>query len=99
MKCQGDFIFKGLEKRDGGEFTNQRGQVIKYGDSYILKVDEKTEKGIYERKLKIDITNSTLIGKLQKVADYAPIRLSCDVKFYNNSVSVIPIDLVNSDNK
>ena len=49
MKCVGKFKFKGLVKREGGSFTNDRGQEITYKESYLLKVDESTENGIYER--------------------------------------------------
>lgn len=100
MKCVGEFKFKGLEKRDGGEFTNDKGQNIKYNESYILKVDESTQKGIYERKLKIDVNNTYLLDKLKLKKPYDPIKLVCDITFYGNSVKVIPVDLyIDSNNK
>ena len=94
MKCVGEFVFKGIEERQGGEFVNDRGQNIKYDGSYILKVDEKTDKGIYERKLKINKDNITLVNKLKSIEVYKPIKISCDVSFYGNKVTVVPVDLI-----
>lgn len=99
MKCVGEFIYKGVELRNGGEFINPQGQAIKYDDSYILKVDEKTDKGIYERRLKISKDNSNLVGKLKSLEDYSKIKLSCEVNFYGNKVTVVPVDLIDGNNK
>ena len=99
MKCVGEFVFKGIEEREGGEFTNSQGQNVKYNASYVLKVDEKTEKGIYERRLKVSKDNSDLVNKLKAVEEYTKIWLSCEVSFYGNKVMVIPVDLVNGNNK
>ena len=99
MKCVGEFIFKGIEKRDGGEFVNPQGQTIKYDESYILKVDEKTEKGIYERRLKISKENTSLIEKFKSLKDYQAIKIGCEVNFYGNKVTVIPVELFDSNNK
>lgn len=100
MRSIGEFIYKGIEKRDGGEFTNDKGQNIKYNESYVLKVDESTEKGIFERRLKIDVNNTALVDKLKAKKPYEPIKLLCDITFYGNSVKVIPVDLyIDSNNK
>lgn len=99
MKCVGEFIYKGVERREGGEFINAQGQAIKYDESYILKLDEKTEKGIYERRLKISKNNSSLVGKLKSLEDYSKIKLSCEVNFYGNKVTVVPVDLIDGNNK
>lgn len=100
MNCVGEFIYKGIEKREGGEFTNDKGQNIKYNESYILKIDESTDKGIFERKLKIDLKNNSLIDKLKNKKPYEPIKLLCDINFFGNNVKVVPVDLyVDSNNK
>lgn len=100
MKSVGEFIYKGIEKRSGGEFTNDKGQNIKYNESYILKVDESTEKGIFERRLKIDVNNNYLIDKLKNKKPYESIKLLCDINFFGNNVKVVPVDLyVDSNNK
>ena len=90
MKCVGKFKFKGLVKKDGGSFTNDRGQVITYKESYLLKVDENTDRGIYERGFKIS-ADSELVMPLSKLQPYQDVTLEFDVNFYRNSVSIVPI--------
>lgn len=99
MKAIGEFVFKGLENRAGGEFTNERGQAIKYDASYVLKVDEVTESGINERKLKVDTKNIGLVDRLKALKPYDKVKLECDVVLYNSSAKVIPIAIVDSNNK
>lgn len=90
MKCVGKFKFKGLVKREGGSFTNDRGQEINYNASYLLKVDESTENGIYERGFKIP-EDSDLVLPLSKLQPYQDVTLEFDVNFYGNSIKVVPI--------
>ena len=52
MECRGKFKYKGLTKKNGGEFTNGRGELVKYNESYEIKLDELTQDGVYERKFK-----------------------------------------------
>lgn len=98
MRCKGEFVFKSVEKREGGSFTNDKGQSVNYDMAYILKVDELTQNGIYERKLKVDKANSVLFSKLQGLKPYDRINLICDVVLYGSNAKVIPIDL-DSNNK
>ena len=49
MNCLGKFKFKGLNQKDGGEFTNSRGEKLTYKPSYQLKLDELSENGVNER--------------------------------------------------
>ena len=98
MQCKGEFVFKCLDMRDGGEFKNDKGQNIQYDSCYILKVDEFSEKGINERKLKIDKNNQILVNKLKNVKPYEHIVLVCDVVLYGSNAKVIPVDL-DSNNK
>lgn len=96
MKAIGEFVFKGLEKRDGGEFTNDKGQAIKYNSSYVLKVDEVFEGSIDERKFKIPTDNTSLVDRLKGLKPYDKIKLECDVKLYANSAKVVPVAIVDS---
>lgn len=98
MKCKGEFVFKSVEKRDGGSFTNDKGQAVNYDMAYVLKVDELTQNGIFERKLKIDKANSVLLNKLQSLKPYEKINLICDVVLYGANARVIPVD-IDSNNK
>ena len=99
MKSIGEFVYKGVDKREGGSFTNANGQAINYDMAYILKVDEITPEGIYERKLKIDKSNTTLLNKLNSLKPYDHINLSCDIVMYGSVARVIPVDLVQQNNK
>lgn len=100
MQAKGKFIFKSLERKDGGKFTNERGQEVNYDASYQLKVDENKDGVINERKLKISQKNDVLIQKLMKKNPYEPIELLCDIDFYGSVAKVIPVDLIdNSNNK
>ena len=99
MKARGEFVYKCLEKKDGGEFTNDKGQSIKYKPSYSLKVDEVTEQGIYERKLKIGEGQTQLVDTLKKLKPYERIELECDIEMYQNSAKVVPVAIINGNNK
>ena len=90
---------KDSKKRAGGEFTNDKGQVVKYGESYVLKVDEIVDGSINERKLKVDVNNTSLINELNKLKPYDHVNLECDVILYQNSAKVIPIAVSVSNNK
>lgn len=90
MKCVGKFKFKGLTKRDGGSFTNDKGQEITYKSSYLLKLDEMTDDGIYERGFKI-ASDSELVAPLQKLQPYQDVTLEFDVILYTNSIKLVPI--------
>lgn len=94
MKCRGFFVFKSLNKRDGGEFTNAQGEVVIYDDAYIIKVDEETENGIMERKFKFPTTNKALYDSLHELKPYTRIELEFEVSLYNNQVRLIPLYLV-----
>lgn len=94
MKCRGNFVYKGIEEKSGGEFTNNNGQIIKYDGSYSLKVDEVTETGVNEIRLKIPLTNKALVDKLKIKKIYDEIILDCNVQFYGNNARVVPVGLI-----
>lgn len=86
-------VFKGVSKRDGGEFTNDKGEIIKYDPSFIVKFDEDVNGEIVERRLKFPITNKALEHKLKEVEAYSKIVLLCDVQLYSANAKVLPIDM------
>lgn len=98
MKCQGRFKYKGLKKKDAGVFVNDRGQKIEYKESYQLKVDELTDEGVEERNFKLAI-DSVLVPQLIEKPLYADIILEFDVKLSDSFAKVVPVALVNSNNK
>lgn len=99
MRAIGEFVFKGLEEKAGGEFVNDKGQNIKYDGSYVLKVDEIQDDKINERKFKVDLKNTGLVDKLKKLKPYDKVTLECDIVIYQNSAKVVPIAIVDSNNK
>lgn len=98
MKAYGKLIYKSLEKRDGGEFTNDRGQNIKFDESYVLKVDENLDGSIGEHKLKVDKNNIGLVDQLKALKPYTEIELECNVVMYQNSCKLIPVSLKSGSN-
>lgn len=99
MQAKGKFIFKSLERKDGGEFVNEKGQNVKFDASYQLKVDENNDGVINERKLKVSQKNDALIQKLMKKNPYDSIELICEIQMYGSMAKVIPVDLIDSNNK
>lgn len=93
MKCRGKFKFKEIQGKPAGVFTNAQGNQINYDAKYVLKVDEKTEKGIEERIFKLP-TDSSLIPKLQEYKEYTDIVLDFDVIISPNYVRIVPTDIV-----
>lgn len=97
MRCIGNFVFKSLEKRSGGEFTNDKGQAIKYDEAYVLKVDEETDKGIMERKFKFPTTNTMFFDSLKGLQPYTRVCIQFDISFYGNQVKALPLCLVGEE--
>lgn len=96
MKCRGIFIFKSLEKRSAGKFRNDKGSVVEYKECYILKVDEQTDTGIFERKFKVDV-NSDLVKDLSILEAYSRVCIGFDVQIFNNQVRLVPFELADED--
>ena len=94
MKCAGRFVFKSVNKRECGTFTNAEGKDISYDDAYIIRADEETDTGIQERKFKFPCTNKKLYEDLSLLEPYTRIELEFDVSLYNNQARLLPISLV-----
>lgn len=94
MKCRAEFVFKSIEKRDGGEFKNDKGDTLKYDPSYILKCDEKSEQGINERKFKFPVTNKVLAEQLNCLEPYTKIELEFELTIYSSNCKITPIALI-----
>lgn len=98
MECIGKFKYKGIEKKDGGKFVNDRGQEIEYKPSYHLKLDEMVDGVAYERKFKLPL-DSEVVPQLINKPLYYDITLKFDVAFFGSSSRVVPVALVNSNDK
>lgn len=89
MKCSGIFVFKSLSHKAGGEFKNEKGDVIKYDSSYSLKVDELMDNGdINERKFKVSEKQVVLINDLKSLEAYQKIILNFNVTIYATKISI-----------
>lgn len=93
MICSGNFVFKEIEKRDGGEFVNQQGQKITFDPTYQVKVDENVEGKIQERIFKFKQTNKTLAQKFEDLKTYDSISIDFNVELYKNSVKLVPCEV------
>lgn len=93
MKCEGNVIYKGIEKREGGTFKNAQGQDITYDSSYLIKIDEVINDKIDERKLKFPSTNVELFNKFKAIEPYTKVKLFCDVVISNTICKLIPTDV------
>ena len=94
MKCSGKFVYKGIEKKDGGEFTNEKGKLVKYEPMYQILVDEDLgDNKIIQRRFKFPLTNKNLYDVLIGLKPYTDITLYFDVNIYNSSAKLVPIDV------
>lgn len=94
MRCEGEFVFKSVNKRDGGEFTNDKGNAISYDPMYILKLDEQTERGIQERTFKFPTTNTELYDTLVSLDAYTKINVLFEIVLYNSQAKLLPIKIM-----
>ena len=93
MKAKGLFMYKSLQERGKGSFTNKEtGDVIEYGACYILVADEIEESGkITERRFKIDIENRSFAEEFLVLNPYTKIELVFDVTLYNANAKITPV--------
>lgn len=95
MKTSGEFKFKSIEEREGGEFVNERGQKIKYDGKYVIKLDEQSEDGkINDRRFSIDKKDIDLINQFKSLPTYSDIKIEFDVRIFNSQVRLVPVKLL-----
>ena len=95
MKTNGEFIFKTIEEREGGEFVNDRGQKIKYDGKYVIKLDEKSEDGkINDRRFSIDKKDTELINQFKSLPSYSDVNIEFDVRIFNSQVRLVPVKIL-----
>ena len=99
MKCKGKFKFKELKLVPAGSFTTADGEIINYAESYKLKADEITEKGIFERTFKVASDSANIIEVLKKSKPYTDIDIEFDLNIYSNGCSLIPVQVFTNDIK
>ena len=84
MKCQNNVVFKSVEERVGGTFTNEKGQTINYDKSYLVRFDEEVDGSIQERKVKFKGSNASLFSKFKTLKAYDKINLIFEVTLQNS---------------
>lgn len=94
MKCEGEFVFKGIETKEGGEFTNERGQLIKFSPTNQIKLDEIVGTKTEERTFKFPVENKELAEKFKKLKIYENIIIEFNIELYKTSVKLVPIDVI-----
>ena len=93
MKCKGLFKFKCMEKKEAGDFINDKGQKVEYPAKYLLKVDEVEEEGFSERSFKVAL-DSDLIPQLSGIKPYTDVEIDFDLQFIKSgSISLTPISI------
>lgn len=93
MYSKGFLVYKGIEKRDGGTFKNDKGQDVNYDSSYVIKMDEIKDDVINERKFKFPTSNKVLFDKFKKFERYENVLVTFDVVISANSCKLVPIDV------
>ena len=93
MKCNQDFVYKGLIKVEPGEFVNDKGEKIAYKGSYKLKLDEKTDKGIFERVFKVSEDNNEVIHSCALLSDYDKVNVEFEVQLLSTGVKLVPVEV------
>ena len=99
MYCNGIVIYKGIEKREGGTFKNDKGQNVDYNSAYVVKFDEVIEGKINERKLKFPTSNKVLYDKFAKYEPYTKVVITCDVSLMQSACKLTPIDVNDVSNE
>lgn len=92
MKAKGIFMFKNIQVREKGSFTNKEtGEVIDYGACHILVADEIEENNkITERRFKISNEDTFFIKDLESLEPYTKIKIEFDVTLYSSNAKVTP---------
>lgn len=96
MKCQGVFVFKSIQSKEGGTFTNQQGQPITYKPSYEIKFDDIVDNVPTERKIKIPEEELDLIDKIKKLKPYTRNLFTFDVSFNSKGTSLKLLDITSA---
>lgn len=94
MKCEGNFLYKGIEERKGGEFTNERGQLIKFDPAYKITLDEIVNGKGETRTFTFPKNKVELADKFKNLKLYNEIIVAFDVVISKNIVKLVPFDMV-----
>lgn len=95
MVAKGKFMFKCIQEREKGSFTNKEtGELIKYDSCYILVADEVVDDyNFTERRFKINKENTSLINDLSNLESYTKMEIYFNVTLYSSNAKVEPIKI------
>lgn len=101
MNCKGNFVFRGIEKKDAGTFTDVSGNKISYDSSYHVKVDEVVDGKIQERKFKFPSAEGKLANDFMNLQPYTPVEINFEINIYATRISLTPksVFVVSADKK
>lgn len=94
MKCEGNFVYKGIEERKGGEFTNERGQIIKFDPAFKITLDEINNGKVETRTFAFPKNKTELADKFKDLKLYSEIIVAFDVVISRNNVKLVPFDMI-----
>lgn len=87
-------MFKGIDVREGGEFTNERGQVIQYDPAYRVMLDEITGSKATTRTFTFPINNKELESKFKNLHLYDSVIVAFDIAISRNNAKLVPFDVI-----
>ncbi len=90
MRCSGEVVYKGVDTRSAGTFTNAQGQSINYKSSYVLTIDDISNNKVHEVKLKFPVSDTRLYDDFMSLDLYTKIKLDCDVELTQRSCKLVP---------
>lgn len=94
MKAKGLFMFKCLQDREKGSFTNKEtGEVIEYDACKVLVCDEIEGNSMKERRFKLSSDNTLLLNDLKCLEPYTKIEIEFDVLLYSSNAKITPVSI------
>ena len=93
MKAKGIFMYKSLQQREKGSFTNKEtGEIINYDECYVLVADEINDSGkMTERRFKISKEDNVLAGEFSSLDPYTKVEIEFDVAVYSSNAKLVPV--------
>lgn len=88
MNGTGEFMYKSIEAREGGSFTNDKGVEVKYDACYVLNCDDLETNGV---KFKIPTTQRDLIETFKSFKPYTRVKIDFNIEIKNNNIKIIPV--------
>ena len=84
MKCKAEVIFKSVNKRSAGQFTQKdTGEIREYKEAYTITFDTINKDGkIKEERAAFNIENTDFYNRLNRLSAYTKIELEFDLNYF-----------------